>query len=135
MICRLVRLFYPSLKAQLIGTITLSCFSLEASEDVFYNESGKDSSPEPIHNCPQVTVSVTNESNDDSKEQPNIDQEKIEDTDTLDIDPGAYEGKTVAKTLVLLLNYLLFDFCEHLEFEFRFTSTFCHSGGNGRKSK
>ena len=104
MICRPVRLFYPSLKAQLIGTITLSCFSLEASEDVFYNESGKDSSPEPIHNCPQVTVSVTNESNDDSKEQPNVDQEKIEDTDTLDIDP--------TRVLLVSLNKKLFQSTE-----------------------
>ena len=76
-------------------------FSLEASEDVFYNEAQKDSSPEPIHSCPQVTVSVTNESNEDSKEQPNIDQENIEATDTLDIDPGAYEGKGVS--LVFLM--------------------------------
>ena len=75
-----------------------SC-SLEASEDVCYNESRKDSTSELLNTCPLVTVSVTDETNVDlivSKEKSKIDQEELDNTNTLDIDPASYEGKALS---------------------------------------
>jgi len=69
--------------------------NLEASEDVCYNESRKDSTSELLNTCPLVTVSVTDETNEDlivSKEKSKIDQEELDNTNTLDIDPASYEG-------------------------------------------
>ena len=75
-----------------------SC-SLEASEDVCYNESRKDSTSELLNTCPLVTVSVTDETNEDlivSKEKSKIDQDELDNTNTLDIDPSSYEGKALS---------------------------------------
>ena len=71
-------------------------FSLETSEDVVFNESRKNSLSEPINSCPHVTVSVTNETNEDlvSKEHPKLDPDDLDVTNTLDIDPAAYQGKS-----------------------------------------
>ena len=84
---------------QCVSLIFLSFSRLETSEDDVFTESRKNSLSEPINNCPHVTVSVTNETSEDliSKENPKIDPEDLDVTDTLDIDPAAYQGKSLFK--------------------------------------
>jgi hypothetical protein len=87
--------------------LSLYSCSLEASEDTCYNESRKDSTSEPFNTCPLVTVSVTDETNEDlivSKEKSKIDQDELDNTNTLDIDPASYEGKALS-----LCKYTLFE--------------------------
>ena len=78
--------------------LSLYSCSLEASEDTCYNESRKDSTSEAFNTCPLVTVSVTNETNEDlivCKENSKIDQDELDNTNILDIDPSSYEGKAL----------------------------------------
>ena len=48
-----------------------------------------------LNSCPLVTVSVTNEEMVSSKENLKIDQDDLDATNTLDIDPASYEGNTL----------------------------------------
>ena len=89
--------------------ISLYSCSLEASEDICYNESRKDSTSEPFNTCPLVTVSVTDETNEDlivSKEKSKIDQDELDNTNTLDIDPASYEGKELSLRFVNVQAFL-----------------------------